>query len=68
MDKIYRYNRASISKRMPEDLKYEREKLITQYRDQQGMTLEAIGTIYGLTRERVRQIYEQHKARLDKQK
>jgi DNA-directed RNA polymerase sigma subunit (sigma70/sigma32) len=68
MEKIYRHNRASTGKKMAEGLKYEREKLITQYRDQQGMTLESIGTIFGLTRERVRQIYDSHRVALDKKK
>lgn len=62
---VYRYNKLS-SMRIPESLKYERAKLIYQYRKQQGMTLEQIGKIFGLTKERVRQIIEDYEKNLKK--
>ncbi len=49
----------------------ERNKLICDYRINQNRTLQEIGHIYGLTRERVRQILEEKgivRNRLDKQK
>jgi len=59
----YKYN-SSSAKKIPEDLKYERAKLMYQYRDKQGMTLERISRMFGMTRERVRQIIEEFKEQL----
>jgi len=55
----YKYNPSS-AKKIPEDLKYERAKLMYQYRYKQkpAMTLERIGRMFGMTRERARQIIE----------
>jgi len=60
---VYKYNSNSIG-RIPKDLKYERAKLIYQYRTKQGMTLERIGKIFGITRERARQIIGSFEDRL----
>ena len=57
-------NKTRVNKRMPRYLKYERAKLMYQYRLKQGMTLERIGRIFGMTRERVRQIIEEYEERL----
>jgi len=43
--------------KLPLDIRYTRGKLAYQYR-QEGWTLQKIGTMFGLTRERVRQILE----------
>ena len=59
----YKYN-SSSAKRIPKDLKHERAKLMYQYRDKQGMTLERISRMFGMTRERVRQIIEEFKEQL----
>lgn len=42
-------------RKLPSDLKYTRDKLIYQYR-QEGWTLEKLGKMFGMTKERVRQI------------
>jgi len=55
--KKYKYNRTP-KKRLSKDLSYERSKLMYQYRTKQGMTLERIGRMFKLTRERVRQIID----------
>ena len=56
----YRYNKASV-KQIPKDLQHERAKLIYQYRYIQKMKLEKIGIIFGLTKERTRQIIKEFK-------
>ena len=48
-------------KRMPRDMKHQRAKLIREYYDSQGMTLEAIGRLFGITKERTRQILNEEK-------
>ena len=57
------------NKRLPRDLKYERAKLMFQYR-KEGKTLAEIGKIfrYGrpLSREGVRQIIDDYQRKLDK--
>lgn len=57
-------NKINIRKRMPRDLKYERAKLMFQYRYIQNMTLERIGRMFGMTRESVRQIIGDYKESL----
>ncbi len=62
---MYKYNLNSIrGKKISKDILDTRDKLIYQYR-QQGMTLENIGVIFGLTRERVRQIIDEFKKSLE---
>ena len=46
------------------DLLYERAKLAYEYHTKQGMTLQQIGMIFGLTRERVRQIIDKYEESL----
>ena len=57
------------NKRLPRDLRYERAKLMFQYRNE-GKTLEEIGEIFRysrpLSRERVRQIIDEYEKKLDK--
>ena len=64
---VYRYNKASV-KQIPKDLQHERAKLMYQYRHIQKpkMKLEKIGIIFGLTKERTRQIIKDYKKALDK--
>ena len=59
----YNYNPNS-ARRMPKDLKYERSKLMWEYKTKEGMTLERIARIFGLkSRERVRQVIEDFEAK-----
>jgi DNA-directed RNA polymerase sigma subunit (sigma70/sigma32) len=53
----YKYNKSSKN-RFSDALKYERAKLMYQYYHKEGYTLERVGRIFGLTRERVRQILQ----------
>jgi Sigma-70, region 4 len=39
----------------------ERGQLVVTMRDKQGMTLEEIGSVFDITREAVRQLYNRHK-------
>ena len=64
---VYKYN-SSSAKRIPKDLKYERAKLMYQYRVKQGMTLERIGRMFGVTRERTRQIIDDYEKKLNQLK
>jgi hypothetical protein len=57
--KKYNYNKAS-TKRIPKDLFLERAKLMYEYKEKEGFTLERIGIIFGLTKERVRQTIEKY--------
>ena len=45
---------------------YERDKMIYEMRRKQGRTLQEIGDIFNLTRERIRQIVEKIDRTLDK--
>jgi DNA-directed RNA polymerase sigma subunit (sigma70/sigma32) len=51
----YKYNKSS-SKRFSKDVLHERAKIMYEYKTKQGFSLERIGNIFGLTRERARQI------------
>ena len=51
-------------KRMARDLKYERAKLMYQYRDKQGMRLERIARMFGMSRQRVYQILKLDKGKV----
>lgn len=56
--KIKRHPHSKSGKKLPADIKYTRDKLIYQYR-QEGWTLTKLATLFGLTsRERVRQIIQ----------
>ena len=59
----YKYNPSS-AKKIPEDLKYERAKLMYQYRVKQKMEFERIGRMFGITRARAKQIIDDFKGNL----
>ena len=59
----YYYNQNSDPKRrIPIDLQYERAKLMWEERTKQHFSLGKIGKVFGLSRERVRQILNEFEA------
>lgn len=67
MTEVYRYNRNS-QRRISPEVYYERAKLMWEERTKQNFTLEKIGKVFGLTRERVRQILDDYKLNLNERR
>lgn len=66
----YKYNKNS-NRKLPSYLADLRAKLMFQYRysdrneEEQELTLQELGLMFGITRERVRQIFEQYKNKFE---
>ena len=54
-------NKTDTKKRMSRDLKYQRAKLMYQYRYIQKMTFERISRMFGMSKQRVNQITQEYK-------
>ena len=66
----YKYNKNS-NRKLPGYLADLRAKIMFQYRycdrneDEQELTLNELGLMFGITRERVRQIFEEYKDKFE---